>query len=135
MYISVKNEQYRLIISYIASIRVVYIDNSLIQSVDSITGFNFVTDVMKSKRGYPRIYFDGHQYGLKNVNSNTTVWLCTGSMNKKRCTASIHSRQINGIEMMKIQNGKHLCESTDELTEWMWIFVIFQLFIAKNKIE
>lgn len=68
-----------------------------------------MAEVTRSKRGYPRIYYDGHHYGFKNVNSSTTVWLCTGSLNKRRCTASIQSKNINGIEMMKIQNRRHFC--------------------------
>lgn len=83
---------------------------TLTNSTIFISGFNIVAEVTKSKRGYPRIYYDGHHYGFKTVNSSTTVWLCTGSLNKRRCTASIQSKNINGIEMMKIQNRRHFCD-------------------------
>lgn len=74
------------------------------------SGFNILARVVHSKRGYPRIHFNGHKYGLKEVRQELTVWLCTGSRNKRRCTGSVQTKYINDAMMMKERNPRHLCE-------------------------
>lgn len=79
----------------------------------SVTDFNMLADVRQSKRGYPRIHFGGHDYGFKMKRGDSTIWLCTKSLNKRRCTASIASKKIGGTLRMKVQNPKHLCTEND----------------------
>lgn len=69
-----------------------------------------VANILMSNRGYPRIYHGDHSYGLQIVRQDRTVWLCTGSIKKRRCTASVETKEINGVLMMKEKNQKHFCE-------------------------
>lgn len=64
---------------------------------------------MQTKRGYPRIQFQGHNYGFQSVRQDITIWLCTGSINKRRCTATVHTKHMGDILMMKVKNPKHIC--------------------------
>lgn len=60
-------------------------------------------------------------YGKKYDNKHGRVWACTKSkygpnptnmQNKRknhRCTATLHTRIINGYEMVRVANPKHIC--------------------------
>lgn len=58
-------------------------------------------------RGYPRIEYCGYNFGVKTKKSNKTTWTCTITKNKKRCTASLQTIQIDGVTMMKVMNPYH----------------------------
>lgn len=85
-----------------------------------IPGFPIFADITESKRGMPRIEYQGHTYGRKlNHGSKEyyeeTVhpqrWVCTkNDGNKKRCTASMRSKVINGYVMMQVYNPNHICK-------------------------
>lgn len=76
------------------------------------SGFIFA-NITKSSRGYPRIIQGPHTYGLPNVKTKDkerNLWLCTGSdARKKRCSASIETRIIDGYTMSKIRKSQHIC--------------------------
>lgn len=77
----------------------------------SIAGFNILADIVTTNRGYPRIYFHGFHYGYKRLKGRgeITTWLCTRSSNGKRCIATVETKYINGMMMMKVSNYNHSC--------------------------
>lgn len=75
-----------------------------------------LANITQSKRGYPRIYYNGHDYGFKTTRGENTIWLCTSSLNKRRCTASVESKYIKDALMMRVKNAKHICEGETVLS-------------------
>lgn len=86
--------------------------------VCSISGFNIIADIVTTKRGFPRIYYNGYNYGFKRQKKtdNITTWMCTANNNKRRCIATVDTKYINGVMMMKEQNCGHICNGENLIT-------------------
>lgn len=81
--------------------------------ISYFSGFTLFAYITKSSRGYPRIIHDGFTYGLPNVKNKDkerNIWFCTASdAKRKRCSASIETRIIDGYTMLKIHKRQHIC--------------------------
>lgn len=88
----------------------------------SFTVFTIYAHVTASARGFPRVIYDGYAFGMKAKTCNdpqqVTRWVCTGSesITRKRCCASIQTKQINGFTMMSERSCKHNCTKLNEPT-------------------
>lgn len=104
-------------------------------SVLLFPGFDIVAEVITSKRGYPRIFYNGHDYGFKTIRGEVTIWLCTASFNKRRCTGSVETKVINNTLMMKVKNRKHFCEAKNNRQRSKEYLSIGQIFREKEEIK
>lgn len=68
----------------------------------------------ESMRGFPRVIHDGYYFGLpraSHITKEIITWQCTGSEfgTRKRCSATVQTRTIDGYAMMRIRNTNHIC--------------------------
>lgn len=86
------------------------------------SGYCIFVEVTQSARGFPRVHHDGYSFGLVNslhLNRETVVWNCTGSEpgTRRRCTATVVTKVIDGYYMMNERNTNHICAKTAVLNE------------------
>lgn len=83
------------------------------QILSSFLEFTTFANITESARGFPRLISDGYHFGLpkmNHINKETIVWQCTGSdANRKRCTASVVTKTIDGYAMMCDRKREHIC--------------------------
>lgn len=80
---------------------------SIANLVSFITGYEVFANITRSNRGFPMVAYNGHRYGRKSGN----IWVCTRSDKyKKRCTATVCTRIVDGYTMLRIRNPIHICE-------------------------
>lgn len=68
-------------------------------------GLEYTTfaEVITNNRGYRRLLYDGHGFGIKYQNSDEICWRCT----IRPCRAKLRTKLINGYEMIKTNDIKH----------------------------
>lgn len=68
-------------------------------------GWEYTTfaEVITNNRGYRRLVYDGHGFGIKYQNSYEICWRCT----IRPCRAKLRTKLINGYEMIKTIDIKH----------------------------
>lgn len=76
-------------------------------------------NITETSKGYPRLQYEDYTYGRRKLKKNEDPkyldaaemhWTCTRSdNNKKRCTARIITKVIDGYVMMKERNPTHIC--------------------------
>lgn len=68
---------------------------------------------MKTKRGFRHLLLDDYTYGELSTHEHKTTWRCTRSIKDQRtkkfrkCTAKLHTRVINGYEMIQCTAVDH----------------------------
>lgn len=77
-----------------------------------IAGFNIEANIVATRHGFPRIEYNGYSFGFKRGKDGgqITTWMCTKNLKKRRCTATVDTKYINGIMMLKVLNPKYLCD-------------------------
>lgn len=81
--------------------------------------FTVFADISKTGNGFPRLQYEGYTFGRRKCRSNENTrdfgadniqWICTRSdRNKKRCTAKMLTKVIDGYVMMRVKNPHHIC--------------------------
>ncbi|XP_031625161.1 modifier of mdg4-like isoform X33 [Contarinia nasturtii] len=83
----------------------------------------FITfaDIQETRTGFPRLQYNGHSFGRRIskkgeiecvdfYGQDNMKWTCTRSdQNKKRCTASVATKRVDGYVMMRVINPNHIC--------------------------
>lgn len=94
-------------------------NGSLLLCCFSFAGkFTMFANITETSKGFPRILHDGHTYGRrKKQNSNgkkyfedSAFWVCTKNVNKRRCTAKLETKIIDGFIMMHERKAHHICQ-------------------------
>ena len=75
-------------------------------------------NITETSRGFPRILYDGCTYGRKKSKKedsnkyfeDTTLWVCTKNVGKRRCTAMLETKKIDGFIMMQERKNNHICK-------------------------
>lgn len=75
-------------------------------------------NITETSKGFPRIMHNGHTYGRKKIKNQNgdkyfedmAFWVCTKNVGKKRCTASLETKKINGLIMMHQRKAQHICQ-------------------------
>lgn len=73
-------------------------------------------NISETSKGFPRISHNGHTYGrrkMKTTNKyfeDTALWVCTKTVNKRRCPAKLATKKINGFVMMHERCSQHICK-------------------------
>lgn len=76
------------------------------------TGFDTFAEIINLPTGTSRLIYGGIGYGKKCENKNGITWQCTKTRENTRnhrCLATVHTRIINGYEMVRVCNPKHSC--------------------------
>lgn len=74
-------------------------------------------NITDGQNGYPRLQHGGYTFGRRKVKNHgfeegCMKWTCTRSAkNKKRCTASVETKIIDGYVMMRVINANHICSN------------------------
>lgn len=78
--------------------------------------FTMFANITETSKGFPRISYNGHTYGRRKMKHNgnkyfeeTTLWVCTKTVKKRRCTARLETKKINGFIMMHERKQHHIC--------------------------
>lgn len=81
--------------------------------------FTIFAEITETTAGFPRLHYEGHTFGRRKLKSDVNSkyydkehmrWICTRSdKNKRRCTATIMTKVIDGYVMMREKNLNHIC--------------------------
>lgn len=91
---------------------------------NSLSDYPYFAKIKHSVRGYPRVIYDGYSYGLSkasDINREKITWTCTGSEfgTRKRCFATVATKNIDGYAMLGVRNQKHICfKHPDNPSAW-----------------
>lgn len=57
------------------------------------------------------MHFNGHKFGIRKDRKDYTIWRCNARRvkNRGKCNATVRTKLIDGHEMVKIDNAKHIC--------------------------
>lgn len=64
-----------------------------------LTGYTKEAHMVIGKTGHCLLLHEGFRFGP--VANKPFLWRCTSNKNRKRCTAQLRSKIIDGIEMIK----------------------------------
>lgn len=73
-------------------------------------------NITENSKGFPRISHNGYNYGRKKMNNcnkyfeDSSLWVCTGNANKRRCNAMLETKRINGYIMLHERKQHHICK-------------------------
>lgn len=89
--------------------------------------FTMFANITETAKGFPRITHDGHTYGRKKAKNSdgnkyfedTTYWMCTKNVGKRRCPAMLETKKINGFIMMHERKTNHICKLDQNYRQWV----------------
>lgn len=64
-----------------------------------LSGYSTPAAMVIGKTGHCLMLYNGFRFGP--IANQPFVWRCTSNRNRKRCTAKLRSKIINGVEMIK----------------------------------
>lgn len=67
--------------------------------------------IRKNDRGFYCLHFNGHKFGIRKDRKDYTIWRCNARRvkNRGKCNATVRTKLIDGHEMVKVDNAKHIC--------------------------
>lgn len=97
--------------------RVPYSNTKSNQNIVYFSEYTIFANITKSARGFPRLIYDDHTYGLQYgsyIEKEKNTWTCTGSelLSRKRCLASVKTKIFDGFAMLRVHNTNHICKKT-----------------------